>query len=95
MTHMEGIDKNSASEGIIIIAATNTPKDIDTAILRRFTKKIFIPYPDFDARRVMITRYLENCKVKTRELCEAKSHDQLARDTEGYSASDMVSEKKI
>jgi len=44
---MEGFTKNN---GLFVIATTNTPQDLDQAILRRFDKLIYIPLPDESAR---------------------------------------------
>lgn len=41
----------SSNNHIIIIGATNRIYDIDEAILRRFTRHIFIDYPTLDCRK--------------------------------------------
>ncbi|CRG98150.1 AAA family ATPase, putative [Plasmodium gallinaceum] len=42
---------------IVIIGATNRPDMIDDAALRRFNKRVYIPLPDFQARKEQI-RYI-------------------------------------
>jgi vacuolar protein-sorting-associated protein 4 len=44
---MDGIGAQNGQ--LFIIAATNLPWSIDSAILRRFEKKVYIPLPDFEA----------------------------------------------
>jgi SpoVK/Ycf46/Vps4 family AAA+-type ATPase len=35
---------------LYFIAATNTPQEIDEAVMRRLERKFYIPLPDADAR---------------------------------------------
>lgn len=42
----EGLD--NVSEKPLLIGATNRPADIDSAILRRLSKRIFVPLPDLE-----------------------------------------------
>jgi len=52
---------NCGDDGVFIIGATNRPNAIDPAILRagRLDKIIYLPPPDFDARRLMFKLYLK------------------------------------
>ena len=38
------------SSTVYFIAATNTPSDLDEAVLRRLERKFYIPLPDAPAR---------------------------------------------
>lgn len=72
--------------GIFIIAATNRPEKIDPAILRtgRMDKVVYLPPPDFSARKAMFELHLKN-----RPVGDDLNLDQLAERTEYYVASDI------
>ncbi len=74
LTEIEGVD--SDMEHILIMAATNTPWDVDTAFRRpgRFDKSIFVAPPDQAAREVIFQLKLADRpvgKVNLRKLAEA------------------------
>ena len=50
------------NKGLLILAASNAPWDIDDAILRpgRFDRRIFVPPPDTTARRTIFERLLRD-----------------------------------
>lgn len=72
---------------LIVIAATNRPDHLDSAILRsgRFDKKIYIWAPDFDARKELFQIYIEKVKRPHAKLDYAK----LAELTDWYVAADI------
>lgn len=54
LTYMDGFMSGTRKNQIrIIIAATNRPLDIDSAVKRggRFETQIYVPLPDYDARK--------------------------------------------
>src|SRR5262249_13951715 len=51
---MEGAAKSDRQ--VFVLAATNLPEEIDSAILSRFTSRIEIPLPDEAARREILKR---------------------------------------
>ena len=51
LVQMQGVGKDS--DGLLILAATNTPWEIDPAMRRRFEKRIYIPLPEPHARETM------------------------------------------
>lgn len=78
---------NCSKRGIFIVATSNRPDKIDPAVLRtgRLDKLIYVPLPDFEARKEMFAIHLRN-----RPLEEDIDYEELARLTEGYIASDIA-----
>ncbi|HET6472704.1 MAG TPA: AAA family ATPase, partial [Pseudomonadales bacterium] len=54
LQEMEGAAKSDRQ--VFVLAATNLPEEIDSAILSRFTSRIEIPLPDEAARREILKR---------------------------------------
>jgi transitional endoplasmic reticulum ATPase len=78
---------NSGDDGVFIIGATNRPNAIDPAILRsgRLDKHIYLPPPDYEARKALFELYL-----KSKETIDLGiNYDLLAQLTERYSSSDI------
>ena len=75
-----------AEKNIFVIAATNQPEKIDTAVRRtgRLDKLIYVGPPDEEARREMLALHLEG-----RPLAKGIDLGALAKATEFYSASDL------
>ena len=78
---------NCAKKGIFIVATSNRPDKIDPAILRtgRIDKQVFVPLPDFEARKAMFQMY-----IAKRPTTEDLNIDEYAQKTEGYIASDIA-----
>lgn len=78
---------NCAKRGIFIVATSNRPDKIDPAVLRtgRIDKMVYVPLPDYEARKEMFALYL-----KDRPVEEGIDIDKFARLTEGYIASDIA-----
>jgi vacuolar protein-sorting-associated protein 4 len=81
---MDGVGANN--KGVLIIAATNLPWELDQAMLRRFERRIYIPLPDRRARVTLIKNHL---KEAVHELNDDQI-DEMARATEGYSGADLA-----
>lgn len=77
---------NCADRNIFIIAATNEPQLIDDAIKRvgRFDKTVFVPPPDFEARKALFENALENIYAEDNIDIE-----KLAQMTENYTAAEI------
>lgn len=78
---------NCAKRGIFIVATSNRPDKIDKAVLRtgRIDQKVFVPLPDYNARKEMFAIYLKN-----RPVADGIDVEELATKTEGYIASDIA-----
>jgi cell division protease FtsH len=84
LVEMDGFDSN---EGVILIAATNRPDILDTALLRpgRFDRRIVVNMPDVKGREEIL-------KVHVKNIPLAKDVDLsvLARSTPGFSGADLA-----
>jgi len=84
LVEMDGFDSN---EGIILIAATNRPDILDSALLRpgRFDRRIVVNMPDVKGREEIL-------KVHTRKIPLDKDVDLkvIARSTPGFSGADLA-----
>ncbi len=54
LAEMDGLHTKDGRTWVLSLAATNTPWDLDNAILRRFPIRICIPLPDKDATKEII-----------------------------------------
>jgi ATP-dependent Zn protease len=72
---------------LIVIAATNRPDHLDSAILRswRFDKKFYIWEPDFEARKELFQIYIKKANRPHKDL----DYEKLATLTEWYVAADI------
>jgi len=84
LVEMDGFD---TQEGIIIIAATNRPDVLDTALLRpgRFDRQIVVDLPSLDGREGIL-------KIHSRRIKLSKNADlkRVARGTPGFSGADLA-----
>lgn len=56
LTQMQGVGNDN--DGILVLGATNLPWALDSAVRRRFEKRIYIPLPDEEALIVLFTIHL-------------------------------------
>ncbi len=84
LTEMDGFEGNT---GIIIVAATNRPDVLDSALMRpgRFDRQVTVDRPDYSGR-------LEILKVHARDktLSTGVDLDQVARRTPGFTGADLA-----
>jgi vacuolar protein-sorting-associated protein 4 len=83
LVRMNGVGTDA--DGVLVLAATNVPWQLDTAIRRRFEKRIYIPLPEPPARAAMFKIHLG----KTPHRLTEQEFRQLGHMTEGYSGSDI------
>lgn len=76
----------SDNEGVLVLAASNEPWDIDSALIRpgRFDRAIFVPPPDGEARQTILSNRLEGTPNEVTDL------KQLVASTELFSGADLV-----
>lgn len=84
LTEMDGFEGNT---GIIIIAATNRPDVLDSALLRpgRFDRQVTVDTPDIKGRLEILEVHARNKKLATEV-----SLDAIARRTPGFTGADLA-----
>ncbi|GMM48443.1 AAA family ATPase [Pichia kluyveri] len=84
LVQMNGVGNDS--NGVLVLGATNIPWQLDSAIRRRFERRIYIALPDADARLEMFKLNISNTP------CSLTSQDYhtLANITDGYSGHDIA-----
>merc|ERR1712100_44169 len=84
LTEMDGFEGNS---GIIIIAATNRPDVLDSALMRpgRFDRQVTVDAPDIKGRLSILDVHCRNKKLQS-EL----TLDSIARRTPGFTGADLA-----
>lgn len=82
LTEMSGIED---LDGVVVIAATNRPDMVDSALLRpgRFDKQILVMPPDEKTRLKILEIKIKKMPIKGVDLKE------LAKKTEGFSGADL------
>ena len=83
LAEMDGID--ASNEGLLILAATNSPWHVDPAFRRpgRFDRILFVPPPDTAARAGILEILLRG------KPCERIDYLALAKKTEQFSGADL------
>ncbi|MCL2926297.1 MAG: ATP-dependent zinc metalloprotease FtsH2 [Trichodesmium sp. MAG_R04] len=84
LTEMDGFEGNS---GIIIIAATNRPDVLDSALLRpgRFDRQVTVDAPDIKGRLSILNVHARNKKLSNEISLEA-----ISRRTPGFTGADLA-----
>ena len=84
LTEMDGFEGNT---GIIIIAATNRPDVLDTALLRpgRFDRQVMVDAPDVKGRVEIL-----NVHARNKKLAPDVSLESIARRTPGFTGADLA-----
>ena len=82
------IDGLVSLENVVVIAATNRPDIIDPEVLRpgRFDRRVYVPPPDFEARRLIL-----GLKTEEMPLDDTVDLDSISRSMDGYSGADIDS----
>jgi cell division protease FtsH len=84
LSEMDGFD---SAEGVIMIAATNRPDILDSALLRpgRFDRQIVVPLPDLDERLPILQVHCRDKRMSPDVELEI-----VARGTPGMSGADLA-----
>ncbi len=84
LTEMDGFEGNT---GIIIIAATNRPDVLDSALMRpgRFDRQVIVDSPDIKGRLEILEVHARNKKLAPEVSLEA-----IARRTPGFTGADLA-----
>ncbi|MFN7142072.1 MAG: AAA family ATPase, partial [Limisphaerales bacterium] len=86
LAEMDGFE---SSEGIIVVAATNRPEDLDDALMRpgRFDRKVYVPYPDRTGRRAILAVHMDGKPIRDKE----KALDLISQTSVDMSGADLAS----
>ncbi len=84
LAEMDGFE---ATEGIVMIAATNRPDILDPALLRpgRFDRQVVVPLPELADRREILAVHMKHKKIDSDVDVEV-----IARGTPGMSGADLA-----
>jgi SpoVK/Ycf46/Vps4 family AAA+-type ATPase len=83
LSELDGIA--SSNEGVLVLAATNAPWHLDPALRRpgRFDRVLFVPPPDFEARKAILQILLAGKPV------ERIDFERLSREVDEFSGADL------
>jgi transitional endoplasmic reticulum ATPase len=83
LQELDGVQ--AANDGVLILAATNTPWHVDTAFRRpgRFDRVLFVPPPDEDARASILRIHVKGKPVDEIDF------DRVAKSTKTFSGADL------
>ncbi|XP_074427233.1 katanin p60 ATPase-containing subunit A-like 2 isoform X1 [Larus michahellis] len=88
LVQMDGLARSD--DLVFVLAASNLPWELDSAMLRRLEKRILVDLPSKEARRVMIQHWLPPLSNSGGvELRTELDYSLLGQETEGYSGSDI------
>jgi SpoVK/Ycf46/Vps4 family AAA+-type ATPase len=84
LAELDGVEANN--DGVFVLAATNHPWDVDTALLRpgRFDRTVLVLPPDRPAREAIIRHHLQDRPVERVDV------GQIAARTEHFSGADLA-----
>uniref|UniRef100_A0A8C8CEB5 vesicle-fusing ATPase n=1 Tax=Oncorhynchus tshawytscha TaxID=74940 RepID=A0A8C8CEB5_ONCTS len=83
LVQMQGVGNDN--DGVLVLGATNIPWTLDSAIRRRFEKRIYIPLPEEHARTFMFKLHLGTTPTSLND----SDFVTLGKKTDGYSGADI------
>jgi SpoVK/Ycf46/Vps4 family AAA+-type ATPase len=83
LTEMDGI--NAGNDNLMVLAATNVPWRVDSALRRpgRFDRVLFVPPPDAPARKAILNICLRDLPAESLDV------EKLSRSTDRFSGADL------
>ena len=87
-----GGTRSEQEDRILIIGATNRPEELDEAVRRRLEKRLYIPLPSKDGRKVFIRNMIDK-EVQSGLKIDMVDEDidTIVEMTRGYSGADLKS----
>ncbi|MEZ5341731.1 MAG: ATP-dependent zinc metalloprotease FtsH [Acidimicrobiales bacterium] len=84
LSEMDGFE---ATEGIVMMAATNRPDILDPALLRpgRFDRQVIVPLPELDDRKEILEVHIKHKRIE-----DSVDVNLIARGTPGMSGADLA-----
>ncbi|XP_064641745.1 vacuolar protein sorting-associated protein 4B-like [Lineus longissimus] len=83
LIQMQGVGVDN--DKVLVLGATNIPWSLDTAIRRRFEKRVYIPLPEAPARTKMFQLHIGNTACTLTD----EDYRKLGQKSEGYSGADI------
>lgn len=72
---------------VLLLAATNLPWAIDDAARRRFSRRIYIPLPEYETR----LEHLKKLMARQKNTLTQTDFETISKETAGFSGSDITS----
>lgn len=85
LVQFDGVQQQN-TDRILVMAATNRPYDLDEAAIRRFPKRLYIPLPETETRKELLSHLL----TKHRHRVSMNDLNRIVKETDGYSCSDLT-----
>jgi transitional endoplasmic reticulum ATPase len=95
LSQMDGLESKGSEKRYLVLAATNMPWDVDVAFRSagRFDTTIFIPHPDFEARKKLLEIGLKDKPCNVDSLKDKPCNvdrEKLAAMTEGFASAEIM-----
>lgn len=86
LTELDGVDSADRNDGVFVLAATNTPWDVDVALRRpgRLDRMLLVTPPDAPARAAILDYHLRDRPIERVDVA-----DVVLR-TDGFSGADLA-----